>query len=157
MVWYSHLLKDFPQAVVIYTAKGFGVVNKAEVDVFLEFSCFLYDPRDVGDLISGSSACRTRSFVRVFFVCSGSMVQKCSEALICPILSFVFFLRRTRLNPINNITSEVNITSEYFWMEKPMRGSLILKSRKEQETVLPRALSSTVVRSLFFLQGNDFS
>ena len=56
MVWYSHLLKDFPQAVVIYTAKGFGVVNKAEVDVFLEFSCFLSDPTDVGNLISGSSA-----------------------------------------------------------------------------------------------------
>ena len=55
MVWYSHLLKNFPQFVVIYTVKGFGVLNKAEVDVFLEFSCFLYDPTDVGNLISGSS------------------------------------------------------------------------------------------------------
>ena len=56
MVWYSHLLKNFTQFVVIYTVKGFGIINKAEVDVFLEFPCFFYDPTDVGDLISGSSA-----------------------------------------------------------------------------------------------------
>ena len=56
MVWYSHLLKNFPQFVVVYTAKGFGVVNKAEVDVFLELPCFFNDSTDVGSLISGSSA-----------------------------------------------------------------------------------------------------
>ena len=56
MVWYSHLFKNFPQFVVIHTVKGFSIVNEAEVDVFLEFSCFFYDPADVGDLISGSSA-----------------------------------------------------------------------------------------------------
>ena len=56
MVWYSHLLKNFPQFVVIHTVKGFGVVNKAEVYVFLELSCFFDDPADVGNLISGSSA-----------------------------------------------------------------------------------------------------
>ena len=56
VVWYSHLLKNFPQFVVIHTVKGFGVVNKAEVDVFLEFSCFFNDPVDFGNLISGSSA-----------------------------------------------------------------------------------------------------
>ena len=56
MVWYSHLLKNFPQFVVIDTIKGFGIVNKAEVDVFLELSCFFDDPIDVGNLISGSSA-----------------------------------------------------------------------------------------------------
>ena len=56
MVWYSHLLKNFPQFVVIHTVKGFGIVNKAEVDVLLEFSCFFDDPTDVGNLISGSSA-----------------------------------------------------------------------------------------------------
>ena len=56
MVWYSHLFKNFPQFVVIHTVKGFSVVNEAEVDVFLEFSCFYDDPTDVGDLISGSSA-----------------------------------------------------------------------------------------------------
>ena len=54
-VWYSHLFKNFPQFVVIHTVKGFGIVNKAEVDV-LEFSHFFYDPMDVGNLISGSSA-----------------------------------------------------------------------------------------------------
>ena len=55
MVWYSHLLKNFPQFVVIHTVKGFGVINKAEVDVFLEFPCFFYDSMDFGNLISGSS------------------------------------------------------------------------------------------------------
>ena len=54
MVWYSHLLKNFPQFIVIHTVKGFGIVNK--IDVFLELSCFLDDPTDVGNLISGSFA-----------------------------------------------------------------------------------------------------
>ena len=56
VVWYYHLLKNFPQFVVIHTVKGLGVVNEAEVDVFLELSCFLDDAADVGNLISGSSA-----------------------------------------------------------------------------------------------------
>ena len=56
MVWYSCLFKDFPQFVLIYTVKGFGIVNKAEIDVFLELSCFFDDPTYVGNLISGSSA-----------------------------------------------------------------------------------------------------
>ena len=56
VVWYSHLLKKFPQFVVIHTVKGFGIVNKAEIDVFLELSCFFDDPSDVDNLISGSSA-----------------------------------------------------------------------------------------------------
>ena len=56
MVWYSHLSKNFPQFVVIHTVKGFGIINKAELDDFLEFSCFFYDPVDVGNLISSSSA-----------------------------------------------------------------------------------------------------
>ena len=56
MIWYSHLFKNFLQFFVIHTVKGFGVVNKAEVDVFLELSCFIYDPTVVGNLISGSSA-----------------------------------------------------------------------------------------------------
>ena len=55
MVWYSHLLKNFPQFLVIHTVKGFDIVNKAEMDVFLEL-CFFDDPADVGNLISGSSA-----------------------------------------------------------------------------------------------------
>ena len=56
VVWYSHLLKNFPQFIVIHTVKDFGIVNKAEIDVFLELSCFFDDPGDVGNLISGSSA-----------------------------------------------------------------------------------------------------
>ena len=56
MVWYFHLFKSFPQFVVIHTVKDFSVVNKAEVDDFLEFACFFYDPTDVGNLISGSPA-----------------------------------------------------------------------------------------------------
>ena len=56
VVWYSHLLKNFPQFVVIHTVKGFGIVNKAEVDVFLELSCSFDDTVDVGNLNSGSSA-----------------------------------------------------------------------------------------------------
>ena len=56
MVWYSHLFKNFPEFAVVHIVKGFGIVNKAEVDVFLELSCFFYDSVDVGNLISGSSA-----------------------------------------------------------------------------------------------------
>ena len=56
MVWYSHLFKNFPQFIVIYTVKGIGVINKAEVDVFPELSCFFDDPMVVGNLISGSAA-----------------------------------------------------------------------------------------------------
>ena len=56
MVWYAHLLINFPQFVVIHTVKGFGIVNKAEADFFLELSCFFDDPMDVGNLISGFSA-----------------------------------------------------------------------------------------------------
>ena len=56
MVWYSHLVQHFPQFIVIHTFKGFGIANKAEINVFLELSCFFHDPANVGNLISGSSA-----------------------------------------------------------------------------------------------------
>ena len=56
MVWYSHLFQNFPQFIVIHTVKGFGIVSKAEIDVFLELSCFFDDPADIGNLLSGSSA-----------------------------------------------------------------------------------------------------
>ena len=69
MVWYSNLFQNFPQFIVIRTVKGFGIVNKAEIDVFLELSCFLHDPVDVGNLISGSSAfSKTSLNVREFTV-----------------------------------------------------------------------------------------
>ena len=56
MVWYSHLSKNFPQFIVIHAVKGFGIANKAEVEIFLELSCFFHDPQDVSNLISGYSA-----------------------------------------------------------------------------------------------------
>ena len=56
VVWYSHLFQNFPQFIVVHPVKGFGIVNKAEIDAFLELSCFFHDPADVGNLISGSSA-----------------------------------------------------------------------------------------------------
>ena len=69
VVQYSHLLKNFPQFVVIHTVKGFSIVNEAEVDVSLEFFCFFYDPTDVDNLISGSSAfCKSNLFIRKFLV-----------------------------------------------------------------------------------------
>ena len=69
MVWYSHLFQNFPQFIVIPTVKVFGIVNKAEIDVFLELSCFFHDPADVGNLISGSSAfSKTSLNIREFTV-----------------------------------------------------------------------------------------
>ena len=69
MLWYSHLFQNVPQFIVIHTVKGFGIVNKAEIDVFLELSCFFHDPADVGNLISGSSAFSKISLnIRMFMV-----------------------------------------------------------------------------------------
>ena len=69
MVWYSHLCQNFPQFIVIHTVKGFDLVNKAEVDSFLELCCFFDDPADVGNLISGSSAfSKTNLNIREFTV-----------------------------------------------------------------------------------------
>src|SRR5574340_815945 len=69
VVRYSHLFQNFPQFIVIHTVKDFGIVNKAEIDVFLELSCFFYDPADVGNLISGSSGFSKNSLnIRKFTV-----------------------------------------------------------------------------------------
>ena len=69
MVWYSHLFQNFPQFIVIRTVKCFGIVNKEEIDVFLELSCFFHDPADVGNLISGSFAfSKTSLNIREFTV-----------------------------------------------------------------------------------------
>ena len=69
MVWYSHLSQNFPQFIVIHTVKGFGIVNKLKIDVFLELCCFFHDPADVGNLISGSSAfSKTSLNIREFTV-----------------------------------------------------------------------------------------
>ena len=76
MVWYSHLLKNFPEFVVIHTVKGFGVVYKAEVDIFLELSCFSDDPADVGNLISGSSAF-SKSNLNIWNIHGSHTVEAC--------------------------------------------------------------------------------
>ena len=69
MVWYSHLFQNFPQFTVIHTVKGFGIVKKAEIDAFLELSCFFHDPAEVGNRISGSSAfSKTSLNIRKFTV-----------------------------------------------------------------------------------------
>ena len=71
MVWYSHLFQNFPQPIVIHTVKGFGIVNKAEIDIFLELFCLFDDPSDIGNLISGSSAfLKTNLNIRKFSVIS---------------------------------------------------------------------------------------
>ena len=69
MAWYSHLFQNFPQFIVIHTDKGFGIVNTAEIDVFLELSCFFHDPTDVGNLISGSSAAAAKSLQSYLTLC----------------------------------------------------------------------------------------
>ena len=77
VVWYSHLLKNFPQFVVIHIVKGFGIVNKAEVDVFLELSCFFDDPTDVVNLISGASAFSKSSLNICTFMTVSRIVVMC--------------------------------------------------------------------------------
>ena len=82
MVWYSHFLKNFPQFVVIHTVKDFGVVNKAKVDVFLEFSCFFCGPMDVGNLISGSSAF-SKSSLNIWKFMVHVLLKPGSENFVC--------------------------------------------------------------------------
>ena len=72
MVWYSHLFQNFPQVIVTHTVKGFGIVNKAEMDVFLELSCFFDDPADVGNLISGFSAF-SKTSLNIYFLANSKM------------------------------------------------------------------------------------
>ena len=79
MVWYSHPFQNFPEFVVVYTVKGFDIVNKAEVDVFLELSCFFDDPTDVGDLVSGSSAFSKTVILPLLYIklCKDSSKDDC--------------------------------------------------------------------------------
>ena len=79
MVWYSHLFQNFLQFVVVHTVKGFGIVNKAEVDVFLELSCFFDDPAYVGNLISGSSA-SSKDSLNICKFSGHILLKSCSES-----------------------------------------------------------------------------
>ena len=78
MVWYSHLLKNFPQFFVVHSVKGFGIVNKAEIDVFLELSCFFDDPTDVGNLIFGSFAF-SKSSLKIWKFTVHVLLKPCLE------------------------------------------------------------------------------
>ena len=80
MVWYSHLFQNFPQFIVIHTVKGFGIVNQAEIDVFLELACFFNDPADVGSLISGSSAVSKSLAHNLYEICSEEFGL---QAIVC--------------------------------------------------------------------------
>ena len=104
VIWYSHFLKNFPQVAVIHTIKGFRIVNKAEIDVFLEFSCLFDDPSDLGNLISGSSAFTKTSlniwkFVVHILLKPGlenfehdfySMWDECNCAVVCSFFGIAF-------------------------------------------------------------------
>ena len=79
MVWYSYLFKNFPQFGVIHIVKRFSIVSEAEVDVFLEFSCFFYDPADVGNLISGSSDSHF-DFLHFFFLGMVLITASCTTS-----------------------------------------------------------------------------
>ena len=102
MLWYSHLLKNFPQFVVMNTVKGFSVVNEAEVDVFLEFSSFFYNPTDVGNLISGSSAFSKSSWniwkflVHTLVKTSLENTGMCGDIYIY--IYIFFFKQKTQIN-----------------------------------------------------------
>ena len=99
MVWHSNVLKNFPQFIVIYTVRGFGIINKAEVDVFLGFSCFFDDPIDVGNLTSGSSAF-SKSSLNIWKFMAMSVLPKLQEkdknwnimALLIRILNTLLFI-----------------------------------------------------------------
>ena len=88
VVWYTHFFKNFPQFVMIHTVKGFGVVNKAEVDVFLELSCFFDDPVDVGNLISSSSAF-SKSSLNIWKFYHPLTVSVSKNSLFSPLLFFL--------------------------------------------------------------------
>ena len=124
VVWYSHLLKNFPQFVVIHTVKGFGVVNKA-VDVFLELSCFFDNPIDVGNLISDSSAFSKSSLniwnFTVYVLLNPDLENfehyfasvwdecKCAIVLILFGIAFLWNLNENWPSPVDHVLSELSI------------------------------------------------
>ena len=128
VVWYFRLFKNFPQFVVIHTVKSLSIVNEAEVDVFLEFSCFFYDPTDVGNLISGSSAFSQSSLniwkftVRVLLKSGlenfeqyfASMWDECNCAVIWTLfgIAFLWDIYIMLIEPFSQALPLGNLTSE---------------------------------------------
>ena len=97
VVWYSHIFLNFPQFIVIHTVKGFGIVNKAEIDVFLELSCFFHDPVDVGNLIVGgfpASSLRLLFSVRALVCLQFLLLPQCSGAP-APLIATIGFCHTT--------------------------------------------------------------
>ena len=123
VVWYPHLLKNFLQLIVIHTAKGFGIVNKAETDVFLELSCFFDDPADVGNLISGSSAFSKTSLniwkftvhllVKPGLENVGHYLLECEMTAMCGSLSILWHCLSLRLEWKLTFSSPV-ATAQFF-------------------------------------------
>ena len=142
VVWYSHLLKNFPQFVVIYTVKGFGIINKVEVDVFLESSFFFYDPMDVGNLISGSSAFSKSSLsiwkfmlhvllkpgLENFEHCFASLWDECSCAVVWlyDVLSTVTMLYFRSSDLVNLIAEGLHPVSNSFLFPLCLTTTLLL-------------------------------
>ena len=94
VVWYSHLFQNFPQFIVIHTVKGFGIVNKAEIDVLLELSCFFDDPADVGNLISGSSAF-SKTSLNIRLRVSQNWIHSVSQSAFCLELRDLFQVQKS--------------------------------------------------------------
>ena len=113
VVWYSHLLKNFPQFVVIHTFKGFSIVNEAETDVFMEFSCFFYNPSDVGNLISGSSAFSKSSLhiwkLLVHVMLKASLKDLNMTLLACEMSAIVWQFEQSLALPFFGIGMKTNL------------------------------------------------
>ena len=136
VVWYSCLFQNFPQFIVIHTVKGFGIVNKAEIDVFLELSCFFHDPADVGNLISGSSAfsktsLNTRKFTVHVLLKPGlenfghyfpSMWDECNCVVVWAFFGTAFLRALINLTQCSNALPE-NIN--HIWLYRALSQTLL--------------------------------
>ena len=135
MVWYSHLLKNFPQFVVIYTVKHFSVINKGEVDVFLEFSCFFDDPTDVGNLISGSSVF-SKSNLNIW---RGVKMDKGIKS-VCFIN--IVLLEHSHAIHLHVVYGCSCCTARQDWVVITETVTMDLEKAEEQETKLPTSVGS---------------
>ena len=113
VVWYSHLFQNFPQFIVIHTVKGFGIVNKAEIDAFLEFSCFFHDPVDVGNLISGGFSILKRLTTyrvkEIKIVCNLGIL-KCERPLGNPLRQLFLSTKSSNLERVFDLSNHLLTT-----------------------------------------------